>query len=138
MKEVFSAVNNKVRGDAILMGRIGGKGPYYGRLPVNSPHTKMVGAITMEGESVTEPGGKEAQFIVMHLWAFKKTLVEDMSSDLDRLFMSWRFRWVPLTPMPANMIAFTRIEFRFDVVDPGSELFHKVVRIRVRFGQNSN
>jgi hypothetical protein len=103
------------------------------RLPSDSPHTREVGAITMEFESVVEEGGKENQFVTLHVWGFRKGLVEDISKDIDRLFHSYRWRWVPLDVGPGAK-AFTRVEFRADVLDADSELFHKVIRVRVKYG----
>jgi hypothetical protein len=249
MYEVQAGINNKIRNDSTIMTMLGGRGPFYGRIPKDSPHNQDVAAIYMETESIIEPGGKENQIVTLHSFAFRKMMNELVSKQIDRLFHDYRLRWVPLTLVtgaapslvvsssggslptgnisvklgpvfgpeelsgtlessvavvgpngivtvtipklqdgqtfwnvffgttpggeslfiqtapPAgqtgsvviqqlsagvqangltvasgspkvNSVAFTRIDFRVDVTDPASELYHKVIRIRVRYGHS--
>ncbi len=118
------------------MALLGGRGPFYGRLPIDSPHTKTVAAITMDFESIVDLGGTENQIVTLHIWGFNKMLLENVSKSIDRLFHDYRFRWVPLAVTGGISVAFTRVDFRVDVVDAASELYHKVCRIRVRYAHS--
>lgn len=133
MREVLAAVHEKIRTDATIMARLNNRGPFYGRLPEDAVFGKDQGAITMEAEAVVDPGATESQIVTLHVWTYRKMLGEDISKDIDRLFHSYRYRWQPLSLGAAPAAAYARVEFRHDVTDPSSELYHKVLRLRIRY-----
>ncbi len=135
MREVLAGINNKIRNDPVIMDKLDGRGPFYGRLPENTKLGKEKGAITMEFESIWEPGRTENQIVTLHIWTYRKMLGEDISKDIDRLFHDYRYNWRPVE-VGAKAVAFSRVDFRFDVLDPASELYHKVVRLRIRYAHD--
>lgn len=140
MKEVKAAIWTRVRDDPAIMGptRLDGRGPFLGRLPKDSPHSRRVAAVTFEGETTLARGAKEDQTITLHVWAFSHDLVEDVAADLDRLFHPTPGRhWIPLAVSGGGR-AYVRREFAADLPDPGSELWHKVYRLRVRYAPGAS
>lgn len=134
MRDVKSALYTTIRADAPIMMRLGQKGPFFGRLPKDSPHSRTVAAITFEGDTTTVRGSKDDLTLTLHIWAFSHDLAEAVAADLDRLFHPEPSRYgTPLAVTEGKAFVFR--EFGQDVPDPDSELIHRVVRLRVRYAK---
>lgn len=137
VSDVKTAIWTRIRSDPTLMGatRLAGRGPFYGRLPKDSPHSRTVAAITLSADTTVTGGGqKESQTVTLDVWAFSHDLVEATATDLDRLFHPASGRaWIPLSVAAGR--AFIRRESAIDVPDPASELWHKSLRFRILFAQ---
>lgn len=134
MRSIKRAVYQRIVGDARIMALLGNKGPFLGALPRVSPHSREEAAITIDGDTSIARGSKEEVTINLQVYSLSHDVVEEVAANLDRLFHPAPGRqWVPLSV--ADGQAFVRREFAADVPDPASELWHKVIRLRVHFGR---
>ena len=135
MKTVKAAIYLKITSDAALMARLGNTGPFPGRLPKDSPHSREVAAITFIGETTVGRGRKETQTYTLRISSYSHDLGEDVAADLDRLFHPGGVgQWMPLS-VGAGQTAYIRREFAADAPDPDSELWQRIVRFRVHFAK---
>jgi hypothetical protein len=133
LRSIKAAVYTRITADPTLMNLIDQRGPFPGRLPQDAPQSREIGAITYDGETLVVRGSKEDVTITLHIWTYTHDLAEIIAGHLDRLFRPDPGRqWFQLTVSDGQ--AFVRREFGVDVPDRRSELFHRVVRLRVRYG----
>ncbi|MDR7496844.1 MAG: hypothetical protein QN174_07795 [Armatimonadota bacterium] len=137
MKAVKAAIYGKMVADATLRAKLGSD-PYIGRLPDTAKLTRTKALISMEGETRPTRGSKEEVTITCHIWSLSHDVAEDVAADLARLFhpTAPRRYWVPLITTGGDR-AFTRLGDGLDLPDPTSEVWHRLVRIRVQFAKRA-
>jgi hypothetical protein len=133
VKAVKAAMYSRMTADAQLMAKLS-SGPYLGRLPDTARFTREKAIITMEGETSIARGTREEVTVTCNIWSLSHDVAEGVAADLARLFhpTAPRKYWVPLATTNGDR-AFTRVEYGLDLPDPTSEVWHRVVRIRVKF-----
>ena len=131
-----TAVWSRIRTDAATMSLCGGRGPWYGHVPVdrNAPATlpsATQAVIEIEADTQLLPGRQEQIEIVLVIRSFSHDLNERVGTELDRLFKpAPRDRWRDL-PVAGGGRASVRRESASDLPEPGSEHQQKRYLLRV-------